>query len=207
MSSQLTELSKEESELEMTPMIDVTFLLLIFFMCTLKFKTLEGKLSAYLPKDVGVNTTQAEPIEKVEILVRLKKDASGQKMTGQKLKPGNPPVPFTSSNTGRYQWNTRQLVAEFPVLKKYQVRTLEYSVGPFRTGDVSELEDQLRKVYKKRQAAMPIDPKTGEQKQVPATIDSRPGTVYEDVTIVLDAALAAGFKEITFVGAFPDDID
>ncbi|MDF1837417.1 MAG: biopolymer transporter ExbD, partial [Planctomycetota bacterium] len=40
--------------MDMTPMIDVTFLLLIFFMCTLKFKVLEGKLTAYLPKDVGV---------------------------------------------------------------------------------------------------------------------------------------------------------
>ena len=45
----------------MTPMIDVTFLLLIFFMCTLKFKILEGKLGAYLPKDVGVQTTEARP--------------------------------------------------------------------------------------------------------------------------------------------------
>ncbi len=43
-------------------MIDVTFLLLIFFMCTLNFRTLEGHLSAYLPKDAGVNDgLPAEP--------------------------------------------------------------------------------------------------------------------------------------------------
>ena len=59
--------SAVKEEMEMTPMIDVTFLLLIFFMCTIKFKKLEGKLSAYLPKDVGVNTTPAEPKEKIEI--------------------------------------------------------------------------------------------------------------------------------------------
>ena len=53
--SELARFSKETCDLPMTPMIDVTFLLLIFFMCTLKFKTLEGKLAAYLPKDVGVN--------------------------------------------------------------------------------------------------------------------------------------------------------
>ena len=68
--SQLKNMAEEECEMEMTSMIDVTFLLLIFFMCTLKFKTLEGKLAAYLPKDVGVNTSEAEPIEKVEILIR-----------------------------------------------------------------------------------------------------------------------------------------
>ncbi|MEL6716433.1 MAG: biopolymer transporter ExbD, partial [Planctomycetota bacterium] len=46
----LAKIADEKHELEMTPMIDVTFLLLIFFMCTLKFKVLEGKLGAYLPK-------------------------------------------------------------------------------------------------------------------------------------------------------------
>ena len=45
----------EELEIDLTPMIDVTFQLLIFFICTLKFKTLEGKLETELPKDVGVN--------------------------------------------------------------------------------------------------------------------------------------------------------
>ncbi len=44
----------EAPELSMTPMIDVTFQLLIFFMVTSKFKTLEGKLSAYLPKERGI---------------------------------------------------------------------------------------------------------------------------------------------------------
>ena len=34
----------EPVETDMTPMIDVTFQLIIFFICTIKFKTLEGKL-------------------------------------------------------------------------------------------------------------------------------------------------------------------
>ena len=67
----ISDIATEEHDMEMTPMIDVVFLLLIFFLCTLKFKTLEGKLSAFLPKDVGVNTTEAEPIEKVEILLEV----------------------------------------------------------------------------------------------------------------------------------------
>ena len=65
--SVLDEIANEKQEMEMTPMIDVTFLLLIFFMCTIKFKTLEGKLSAFLPKDVGSNTTQAEPKETIKV--------------------------------------------------------------------------------------------------------------------------------------------
>lgn len=57
-----------EAEMDLTPMIDVVFLLIIFFLC-LEFKTLEGRLSANLPKDVGVNTSPAEPIEKLDIRI------------------------------------------------------------------------------------------------------------------------------------------
>lgn len=43
----------EEAELQITPLIDVTFLLLIFFLCSIKFKILDGKLVTCLPKDRG----------------------------------------------------------------------------------------------------------------------------------------------------------
>jgi biopolymer transport protein ExbD len=53
----------------MTPMIDVTFLLLIFFLCTLRFRSLEGKLAAYMPRQHG---PVAEPSVHVEpLLVRI----------------------------------------------------------------------------------------------------------------------------------------
>ena len=117
------ELAERESRLDMTPMIDVTFLLLIFFMCTLKFKTLDGKLSAYLPKDVGVNTTPAEPKEKIEIRMDLKapgkggdvvpltlvfEDAANQRFTQEVKAPvtalggGSAPSP----GTGGGQWRS-----------------------------------------------------------------------------------------------------
>jgi len=60
----------EEVEMELTPMIDVVFLLLIFFIVTMKFKVLEGKLATELPKDVGVNAGEVEELlEKVEIKI------------------------------------------------------------------------------------------------------------------------------------------
>ena len=93
----------EETKMEMTPMIDVTFLLLIFFLCTIKFKILEGKIPAYLPKDVGVNTTPIDKqLEKIEIHIirktpvdvedrkwewtqdQIEIRVQGQKMTGLK---------------------------------------------------------------------------------------------------------------------------
>jgi biopolymer transport protein ExbD len=58
----------EDVKMDLTPMIDVVFLLLIFFICTLKFKVLEGKLPTFLPKDVGVNSSPADVmLEKLEI--------------------------------------------------------------------------------------------------------------------------------------------
>ena len=42
----------DEVELELTPMIDVVFNLLIFFMLQ-KFQTTEGIIQAYLPKQAG----------------------------------------------------------------------------------------------------------------------------------------------------------
>jgi len=61
-------------EMEFTPMIDVVFLLLIFFMCTLKFKILESKLATYLPTDKGLNThfEELEPVEKIRIKLSLR---------------------------------------------------------------------------------------------------------------------------------------
>ncbi len=50
----------DATEADMTPMIDVVFQLIIFFLTTIKFKALEGKLETQLPKDLGVNSTQTD---------------------------------------------------------------------------------------------------------------------------------------------------
>lgn len=171
MGSQLQKIAEEESELDMTPMIDVTFLLLIFFMCTLKFKTLEGKLSAYLPKDVGVNSSDDPPIEKVEVMVRVK-------VQGTKINPrrkGEPKVPWSGEPGSRYEYDDD--------------RRIEYRIGPRKTEDLEEVFSTLKTLHLN-------DPTR------PATIDARKGTVYADVVHVLDAAMDAEFKEVTFVGAY-----
>ena len=82
----------------MTAMIDVTFLLLIFFMLAAKFKTAEGQMNAYLPKE-GFNRGPAEDEEKIRILLRWCKP-SGYKTSSDPrwgrpvLKGGNPVVGF-----------------------------------------------------------------------------------------------------------------
>ena len=161
--------AQDECKLEMTSMIDVVFLLLIFFLCTLKFKTLEGKLAAYLPKDVGVNTSDAEEIEKVEVVIKVV--SPGTLLDAYGLNPYDP------VKGGRFSFGPD--------------RRLSYQVGPRKMSDVDELEKRLRQLHKAAD-------------ERPATIDSRPGTVYEDVVDVLDATLNAGFTQITFVGSHED---
>ena len=121
--SQLAEIQKEKAELEMTPMIDVTFLLLIFFMCTLKFKTLEGKLAAYLPKDVGVNSTDAEPVEKVEIILQVQNE-------GNKLDAEGKPW----QGNGRFVYDDS--------------RVIQYSVGARKTTSLKDISKRLKDLHR-----------------------------------------------------------
>ena len=43
----------DDLELNMTPMIDIVFQLIVFFLLSLKFKTVDERLDALLPKDRG----------------------------------------------------------------------------------------------------------------------------------------------------------
>ena len=58
--------------MNMTPMIDVTFQLIIVFLCSMKFRTLDQKVEATLPPD-GMATTP-DRVAPVETLVRVRLD-------------------------------------------------------------------------------------------------------------------------------------
>jgi biopolymer transport protein ExbD len=126
-----------KATLDMTPMIDVTFLLLIFFMCTIKFKTLEGKLAAYLPKDVGVNTTPAEPIEKIEIKLTVANEG-----TRYEAPRPNETASVPWKGEGRYVFGPD--------------RRINYAVGPRTFSTVEEVRTRLRESF----AATPERPIT-----------------------------------------------
>ena len=61
----------DEMKPGLTPMIDVTFLILIFFMCTLKFKTLENLIESALPLDKGLSP-QASPLPVDDLTLQLR---------------------------------------------------------------------------------------------------------------------------------------
>ena len=101
----------EEDSLEMTPMIDVTFLLLVFFLCTLQFKTLEGRLSAHLPKDEGMAANPEPPREKLHIGIQVLHP--GERMDATGTRPYEDPT-----GKSRVTYRNRQL--------QYTVGTLEF---------------------------------------------------------------------------------
>lgn len=168
----------KEELLDMTPMIDVTFLLLIFFIVTLKFKTLEGRLSAALPKDVGVNPTPAEPIEKVD--VRIEVIDPGERVGAF---PFNGNFAFVHTHTGdgtrhEYQGHPRH---------DFRGRRLAYHVLGRKFTNLDDLYARFQKLYEK-------DPER------PAAIDAPEGVAVIDVIPVLDRLTTAGFRDINFRG-------
>jgi biopolymer transport protein ExbD len=72
------------SQLNMTPMIDVVFLLLIFFIVNTEFRVVEGVLPTKLPPDPGVSTTEPEKdLPPVRIVLTPNPDAIGREFTAR----------------------------------------------------------------------------------------------------------------------------
>jgi hypothetical protein len=61
----------EETEMNMTPMIDIVFQLIIFFLLSLKFKAVDRRIDSALPKDRGIQATQQFVDELPMITVKL----------------------------------------------------------------------------------------------------------------------------------------
>jgi biopolymer transport protein ExbD len=55
--------------INVVPMVDIIFCLCVFFMCSMKFKELEGKFESWLPKDKGQSQpmTMDTPIEEIRV--------------------------------------------------------------------------------------------------------------------------------------------
>jgi biopolymer transport protein ExbD len=71
-SSNIGEASDNPVGINVVPMVDVIFCLCLFFMCSLKFKQLEGKIETWLPKDRGVEQSPPDKIVLEEIRVFMR---------------------------------------------------------------------------------------------------------------------------------------
>ena len=170
---------EEEAKMDMTPMIDVVFLLIIFFLC-IDFKTLEAKLPAYLPKDKGSQSTEADPIEQLSL--KVVRDAYGDKQ------PRRRDVTLINPETGREN--------AFLVLN----HKIHWLLGPERFDNLDRLIDKLELIAADPSKMVPDKERPGQKKLMAVVIEPDSGSTYGDVATTVDAVSKSGFDEINFGG-------
>ncbi|RME88550.1 MAG: biopolymer transporter ExbD [Planctomycetota bacterium] len=93
------EIAEEEIKMDLTPMIDVTFLLLIFFMLSAKFKTTEGQIQSFLPKNRGMASASHKEVSETRVFLSWCRPQGYQYSKNPKvgrpvLKCGDPTIGF-----------------------------------------------------------------------------------------------------------------
>ena len=175
---------QEEAESDMTPMIDVVFLMIIFFLC-IEFKILEAKLPAYLPKDKGSQSTQVEPMEQLSIGIYV--EAAGTPTYKNEKKELVAPGAINPKTKRPYRF----------VLNNH---TVKWVVGPKPLYSIEAVTEELKRI-KSDPSSMVPDPKNpGAKKLMPVVIEPHPGVYYESVARTADACNEAEFEEINFGG-------
>ena len=172
------DMSQEEYKPDMTPMIDVVFLMIIFFIC-IDFKVLESKLPAFLPKDKGSRNDIVAPKEQLSLKIHV--DAAGSPR-------------YENGGPGMLNPNTQR-----PYRFKLEGHKVKYEVGPKPLFTIADVEKELRRIASDPNS-MIFDEKTQTKKLMAVVIEAYPGTYYEDVAKAADACNSAGFEEINFGG-------
>lgn len=139
--------------LNVVAMVDIIFCLCIFFMCSFKFKQLEGKFQSWLPKDKGTGAA-SDPGEIKEIRIAMLWDADLKKprrMFGHKtvadgpegiaelevlisgayddwVRKGNPKVPLIIDGDFALPWDEVMQIVN--IGKKLSIENIEFAMGP-----------------------------------------------------------------------------
>ena len=170
---------QEEVKPDMTPMIDVVFLMIIFFIC-IEFKVLESKLPAFLPKDKGSSNDIVAPKEQLSL--KIHPEAPGSKI-------------WKDGGDGLINPNTKR-----PYRFKLRDHQVRWEVGPKPLYRIEDVEAELQRIAADPNSQVP-DKDTGGKQRMGCVIEAYPGTCYDDVTKTADACHQAGFKEINFSGS------
>ncbi len=163
-----------EFEMNITSMIDITFLLLIFFMVAAKFRSTEGKISAFLPKDRGLGTSSPKVPEELRVKLLWVEFTSNRE---------------TADNHGRCLLKIDKKV--FPE-KVYAGDICPTCKDRHPAPDFASLADFLARAkasYK------------GPEKSQPVILDARTKVPFKYVVMALDACVKAGIEDVTFAAA------
>jgi biopolymer transport protein ExbD len=167
----------DEAALNMTPMIDIVFQLILFFLFNLRFKSLEYRIETSLPKDRGLAATpqMVQDIPNIKVTLFRENADTDQAYTKLKVAGGNPIV--------------------MPVIKWTRDVRADTKIENELDKHYAFVQQRIKELYdanKELKGEIECPPPKGAA--VPHT----------DVVRVLDCFLSAGVSEVNFVGAsFP----
>jgi biopolymer transport protein ExbD len=170
----------DDTQLNMTPMIDIVFQLVTFFLLTLHFSTPEDRLESQLPRDPGLEPTFKVPKDSRNVRVKLfRRDREDPALAHTVVRVGNgwelalPKGPWPSDTAGADR-RQREIDAAY-----------------------SRLADRLRSEW----AAQGNDPEV--QVEVVAPPPTGGAVPHGDAVRVMDTAVEVGLVRVMFEGAIP----
>jgi biopolymer transport protein ExbD len=179
----LPEDSKPEA-LNMTPMIDVVFQLLIFFMLSMNFKETEGKLVSQLPKDKGLAPTSVTQPELKE--VRIVICAGGDVQTHL-------------TNKGKHEKDDKKADVCKVMVEQIEIgEVYKTEVSPAKAGHNRQMWINLGQKAKELMDQIPSS--RDATKKSPMILDADSEVPYEHVIGAVNACKAQGIDNVEFVG-------
>lgn len=79
------ESEEEGSAADLTPMIDIVFNLLVFFMCASKLRSVEAAIQTWLPKERGTGQGRCVRVNEARIVLRPEPDGAVRVRLGEPL--------------------------------------------------------------------------------------------------------------------------
>jgi len=134
--------------IQVVPMVDIIFCLCVFFMCSMKFKELEGKFESWLPKDKGQSQPmQDTPIEEIRVALfwneadrttlrkfgntKITSDTQLQDLIREAyagwVRLGKPQTPAIIDAAEMVPWN--EVVRVVNIAKKEKIEKIEFAAG------------------------------------------------------------------------------
>jgi biopolymer transport protein ExbD len=135
--------------INVVPMVDVIFCLCVFFMCSLKFKQLEGKFDSWLPKGKGAGApgSVSALIEEIRVAMfyddktgktvrqlgtrRVEDDATLQQLIKDAyddfVRLNKPDTPVTIDAEAKVPW--REVITVMNLCKRNKIDKIEFAMG------------------------------------------------------------------------------
>jgi biopolymer transport protein ExbD len=133
--------------INVVPMVDVIFCLCVFFMCSFKFKQLEGRFQSWLPKDLGNNVAPDQDPKEMRVAIYwddkeakvvrqygtryVKDDAELENLirgANEDFKKVNKPdVPVIIDGDARIPWDEVMVIVN--IAKRLGIEKIQFALG------------------------------------------------------------------------------